>query len=189
MILIIDNYDSFTYNLYQYIGEFNRNIEVYRNDQITIQEIQKKAPSYIVISPGPGYPQDAGISVKVVTNLGDKIPILGICLGHQSIVQAYGGKITHAKELIHGKTSLVEIDNTNEIFLNLDRNIKVGRYHSLIAESNNIPNVLEIIGRTDDSEIMAVKHKDYSVYGIQFHPESILTPDGKTIIKNFLSVS
>lgn len=188
MILIIDNYDSFTYNLYQYIGEIDPEIEVYRNDKISINEIRQKNPSCIIISPGPGYPKDAGICVDLIRELGEHIPILGVCLGHQSIGEAYGGKVVHAKELMHGKASEVEIDRECELFRTLPRNIRVGRYHSLIVQNESLPLDLKVTARTLDGEIMGLKHKTFPVYGIQFHPESILTPDGKEILRNFLKI-
>ncbi len=186
MILIIDNYDSFTYNLYQYIGELNPDIEVYRNDKITISEILEKKPSHIVISPGPGFPKDAGISIQMIKELGDKIPILGVCLGHQAIGEAFGGKVAHAKELMHGKASDVSVDNKCKLFYGMPQSIKVGRYHSLIVQNDSLPGDLSITAKTSDGEIMGLKHNKFPVYGIQFHPESILTPCGKNILKNFL---
>lgn len=187
-ILIIDNYDSFTYNLYQYIGEINPNIEVYRNDKITIDQIKQKNPSRIILSPGPGYPKDAGICIELIRTLGEFFPILGVCLGHQAIGEAFGGKVVHAKELMHGKASDVEVDNDCTIFKNLSSRIRVGRYHSLIVQKETLPSCLKVTARTDDGEIMGVKHEKYPVFGIQFHPESILTSCGKAILANFLSV-
>jgi anthranilate synthase component 2 len=186
LIIIIDNYDSFTYNLYQYIGEINSDIEVFRNDKITVEEILSKKPTHIIISPGPGYPRDAGISIDVIKKLGHIIPILGVCLGHQAIGEAYGGVTVHAKELMHGKASQINISKDCIIFKNLEENIIAGRYHSLILEKESLPDELIITATTNDGEIMAVQHKKYPVYGIQFHPESILTPEGKTILKNFV---
>lgn len=188
MILIIDNYDSFTYNLYQYIGEINPDIEVYRNDKITIDEIRQKKPTHIVISPGPGFPKDAGISIQLIRELGKEIPVLGVCLGHQAIGEAFGGKVVHAKELMHGKASDVEVSKECELFFNLPERVKVGRYHSLIVKKEGLPEKLRVTARTDDGEIMGLQHVEYPVYGIQFHPESILTPEGKTILRNFLNV-
>jgi anthranilate synthase component II len=188
MILIIDNYDSFTYNLYQYIGEINPDIEVYRNDRITIGEIREKKPTHIVISPGPGFPKDAGISVELIRELGKEIPTLGVCLGHQAIGEAFGGKVIHARELMHGKASSVEVTTECELFSNLPQKINVGRYHSLIVQKENLPDVLKVTARTEDGEIMGLKHIKYPVYGIQFHPESILTPEGKEMLKNFLNI-
>ena len=186
MILLIDNYDSFSYNLYQLLGSVDNNINVLRNDKIIIDEIKKLNPNYIVISPGPGRPEDAGISIDVVKEFYNKIPILGVCLGHQAIYEAFGGKITYAKELMHGKSSEILIESDDSIFDGLDKNITVGRYHSLSVDVNTLSEDLKILARSDD-EIMAIAHKKYPVYGLQFHPESILTPDGSIIIKNFLN--
>lgn len=188
MIIIIDNYDSFTYNLYQYIGELNPDIRVYRNDKTTVDEIIYMKPSHIVISPGPGFPKDAGISIPLIRELGSTVPVLGVCLGHQAIGEAYGGKVVHAKELMHGKASEVEVNSSCKLFEGLDKSIKVGRYHSLIVEKDSVPEELEITASTSDGEIMGLKHKKYPVFGIQFHPESILTAHGKTMLKNFLSI-
>jgi anthranilate synthase component 2 len=186
MILLIDNYDSFSYNLYQLIGEVNPDIKVVRNDKITVEEIQTLSPECIILSPGPGKPKDAGICIDVVKNFHDKIPILGVCLGHQSICEAFGGTVSHAKRLMHGKSSEISLDY-DFIFKGLPSEITVGRYHSLSLVGDTLPDSLEIISKAkDDGEIMAVKHKDFNVYGLQFHPESILTPDGLTIIKNFI---
>lgn len=186
MILLIDNYDSFSYNLYQLIGEVNSDIKVVRNDKITIEEIKELNPECIILSPGPGKPKDAGICIDVVLNFADKIPILGVCLGHQSICEAFGGEISHAKRLMHGKTSKISLDY-DFIFKGLPTEICVGRYHSLSLIEDTVPDCLEVLSKAkDDGEIMAVKHKDFNVYGLQFHPESILTPDGLTIIRNFL---
>lgn len=185
MIALIDNYDSFTFNLYQYISEFAE-VKVFRNDEITVEELEKLNPSGIVISPGPGVPKDAGISIEVIQKLGNKIPILGICLGHQSIAEAYGGKVIRAKEIFHGKTSKVQI-NGKDIFEGIPRKTDVMRYHSLIVENCSLPDCLEIRAVTVESnDIMALKHKEYDVYGLQFHPESIYTPKGKHMISNFV---
>ncbi len=185
MILLIDNYDSFSYNLFQLVGEVNPDIQVYRNDKITIEEIRTLNPECIILSPGPGKPENAGICIDIVKEFHDKIPILGVCLGHQAICAAFGGEISHAKRLMHGKSSKVSLDY-DFIFKGLPSEITVGRYHSLSLVKDTLPECLEIISRSkDDREIMAVKHKDYNVYGLQFHPESILTPDGLTIIRNF----
>ena len=184
MILLIDNYDSFTYNLYQYIGEYAE-VKVVRNDSITVDEIRELNPNGIVISPGPGTPNDAGISIEVIQKLGDKYPILGICLGHQSIAQAYGGKVIRADEIYHGKTSKITVKGKS-IFEGIPRKIDVMRYHSLIVDNKSLPECLDVIGSTvDNNIIMALKHKQYDVYGLQFHPESIYTPKGKHIISNF----
>ena len=186
MILLIDNYDSFSYNLYQLIGEINTDIRVVRNDKITVEEISELNPECIILSPGPGKPEDAGICIETVLNFTGKIPILGVCLGHQSICEAFGGEISHAKRLMHGKTSRISLDY-DFIFKGLPTEISVGRYHSLSLVEDTLPDCLEIISKSkDDGEIIAVKHKDFNVYGLQFHPESILTPDGLTIIENFL---
>ncbi|MBE6050016.1 MAG: aminodeoxychorismate/anthranilate synthase component II [Clostridium sp.] len=187
MILLIDNYDSFTFNLYQYIGEF-ADVKVVRNDEITIDEIKELSPEGIVISPGPKTPKEAGISVDVIKKLGGYIPILGICLGHQSIGEAFGGKIIRAKEIFHGKSSKI-LTKESDIFKGLEKEIEVMRYHSLIVEKETLPEELEIIAETKkDKVIMALQHKNKKIYGIQFHPESIFTVDGKKIIKNFVEV-
>ncbi len=188
MILLIDNYDSFSYNLYQAIGAINPDIKVIRNDAMTVEEIEALNPSHIILSPGPGKPSDAGVCIETVKKLYDKFPILGVCLGHQSICEAFGATVSYAKKLFHGKSSIVKIEK-DEIFESLPENIQVARYHSLSAREENFPEKLNIIAVADDGEIMAVRHKDYPVYGLQFHPESILTPDGNTIIKNFLEVT
>lgn len=188
MIIIIDNYDSFTYNLYQYVGEINPDIEVYRNDRISVGKVAEIAPSHIIISPGPGFPRDAGISVELIRELGKSIPILGVCLGHQAIGEAYGGNVTHARQLVHGKTSEIMLSEDCRLFHLLPQKISAGRYHSLIVDGKNLPNELSITARTKEGEIMGLQHKHYHVYGIQFHPESVLTPDGKKILKNFLNI-
>lgn len=186
MILLIDNYDSFSYNLFQLIGEVKNDIAVFRNDKITLEEISSLAPEAIILSPGPGKPENAGICMDVVKKFHDKIPILGVCLGHQSICEALGGTVSHAKRLMHGKSSKISLDY-DFIFKGLPSEITVGRYHSLSLVEDTLPDCLEVISKAkDDGEVMAVKHKDYNVYGLQFHPESILTPDGLTIIENFL---
>ena len=185
MILLIDNYDSFAYNLYQLIGEVTPDIKVSRNDKITLDEIKSLSPEAIILSPGPGKPENAGICIDVVREFAGKIPILGVCLGHQSICVAFGGVVSYANRLMHGKSSVIHLDE-NQIFKGLDSKITVGRYHSLSLVESSLPEDLEVISKAcDDNEIMAVKHKKYNVYGLQFHPESILTPDGLTIIKNF----
>ena len=186
MILLIDNYDSFSYNLYQLIGEVNPDIKVSRNDKITLEEIKQLNPDAIILSPGPGKPEDAGICISLVEEFHDKIPILGVCLGHQAICAAFGGKISHAKRLMHGKSSDISLEY-DFIFKELPSQITVGRYHSLSLAEDTLPECLEIISKSkDDGEVMAVKHKDYNVYGLQFHPESILTNDGITLMRNFL---
>lgn len=188
MILLIDNYDSFSYNLVQLFGERNPDIQVIRNDEMTVEEIGNLNPSHIILSPGPGYPKNAGVCEEVVLRLQEKIPILGVCLGHQAICEIYGATISHAKKLMHGKMSLVEIDNTNPIFRGLKKKVEVARYHSLVAKEDTIPDELKIISKAENGEVMAVCHKNYPIYGLQFHPESILTPDGKKMIQNFLTI-
>jgi anthranilate synthase component 2 len=186
MILLIDNYDSFSYNVYQLIGSVDPDIRVIRNDAMTIADIEKLAPGYIILSPGPGKPSDAGICEEVIKYFGGKIPILGICLGHQAICEVYGAKITYAKELMHGKQSVASLDTESTLFKKMDDKITVARYHSLAAEPDSIPDCLKVTAVTDDGEVMAVEHRQYPVYGVQFHPESVLTPDGIKIVKNFL---
>ena len=186
MIILIDNYDSFSFNLVQLIAEINSDIQVYRNDKITIEEIKSLNPECIILSPGPGRPENAGICVDIVKEFYNSIPILGVCLGHQAICEALGGRISHAKRLMHGKSSDISLDY-DYIFKGLPSEISVGRYHSLSLVKDTLPECLEIISKSkDDGEIMAVKHVDFNVYGLQFHPESILTPDGLTIMRNFL---
>ena len=187
MVLLIDNYDSFSYNLYQLVGEFTEDIKVIRNDALTVDEIKKLSPSHIILSPGPGRPENAGIIIDVVKNV--RVPILGVCLGHQAICAAFGAKITYAKKLMHGKQSEIICETDSPLFKNLPIRFFVGRYHSLVAESATLPADLKITARAlNDNEIMAVQHKTLPIYGVQFHPESILTPQGKTILKNFLEV-
>lgn len=186
MILLIDNYDSFSYNLFQLVGSLNPDIKVIRNDAFSVKEVAEMKPDAIILSPGPGKPEDAGICISVVKELGNQFPILGVCLGHQSICTAYGGTVSYAKELMHGKQSLTRLDNSCPIFRNLPETIPVARYHSLALLEDTLPKCLSITARTEDGEVMAVKHNDYDIYGLQFHPESILTPDGKIIVKNFL---
>ncbi len=185
MILLIDNYDSFTYNLYQYIGIFNEDIKVVRNDKTSIEEIKKNSPERIVLSPGPKSPKEAGICIEAVKEFTGKVPILGICLGHQSIAAAFGADITYAKELIHGKQSYIEHDG-NGIYEGIESPIKVARYHSLAIDENSLPSCLKVTARTADGQIMSIKHEKYPTIGIQYHPESIYTDHGKRIIENFL---
>ena len=185
MILMIDNYDSFTYNLVQYLGALGQNVKVFRNDKITISKIKKLAPKKIVISPGPGRPEDAGVSCKVIKEFAGKIPILGVCLGHQAIGFAYGGKIVGAKKLMHGKTSMI-YHNQKTIFKGIPNPFEATRYHSLVVERKTLPSCLEITARTKEGEIMGLKHKQFPLWGVQFHPESILTKTGKDILANFL---
>ncbi len=187
MLIVIDNYDSFTYNLVQYLGELGQDIRVYRNDKITLKEIESLKPEKIVISPGPCTPKEAGISVDLIKQFAGKIPILGVCLGHQSIGYALGGEIIHAKKLMHGKTSMINHDGKT-IFKNLPNPFEATRYHSLVIERESIPDELEISAETDDGEIMGVRHKEYIIEGVQFHPESILTKAGKDLLRNFLEL-
>ena len=186
MILLIDNYDSFSYNLYQLIGSIDDNIKVIRNDEMSVEKIEKLNPELIFLSPGPGKPSDAGICIETVKKLAGKIPILGVCLGHQAICEAFGATVSYAKELMHGKTSVAALDNDSVIFKGMDKTAKVARYHSLSAVKETMPDCLKVTAETEDGEIMAVEHKDYPVYGLQFHPESVLTPEGRTMIKNFI---
>ncbi|WML34917.1 aminodeoxychorismate/anthranilate synthase component II [Clostridium sp. OS1-26] len=186
MIFIIDNYDSFTFNLYQYIGEIYDNVKVIRNDEIDIETLKNLQPQGIILSPGPGIPEDAGICIDVIRKLGSSIPILGICLGHQAIGSAYGGKVVRAENIKHGKTSHITAKE-NKLFKGIERLIRVMRYHSLIIDRNTLPEDIKIIAESiDDNVIMGIKHRDHEVYGLQFHPESILTEQGKVIIKNFV---
>ena len=187
MLLVIDNYDSFTYNLVQYLGELGEDVEVYRNDRITVAEIRDLAPRHIVISPGPCTPNEAGISVQVVRELGGEIPLLGVCLGHQSIGQAFGGKVVRAATLMHGKTSMIHHDGRG-IFRRLPNPFEATRYHSLAVERASLPEVLEVTAETEDGEIMGLRHRRLAIEGVQFHPESILTRVGKDLLRNFLAV-
>ena len=188
MILIIDNYDSFTYNLVQYIGSINPKLDVVRNNKITINEIDIKKPSHIVISPGPGKPENAGVSIEIIKKFGAKTPILGICLGHQAIAVAYGGKVNRANEIVHGKTSLIK-HNNSKLFKNIPTKFNATRYHSLIANKNYFPKDLSITAELKNGLIMGLEHKIYPVYGVQFHPESIVTEHGLQLIKNFLKLN
>ncbi|MTV47425.1 aminodeoxychorismate/anthranilate synthase component II [Heliobacillus mobilis] len=187
MILMIDNYDSFTYNLVQYLGEMEEDIRVFRNDALTLQEIKALAPDHIVISPGPCTPNEAGISMAVIEQFAGKVPILGVCLGHQSIGQVFGGRVIRAPRLMHGKTSPIHHDGKG-VFRGLPNPFTATRYHSLIIEEETMPDCLEITARSDRGEIMGVRHKEFCVEGVQFHPESILTSEGKGLLKNFLSM-
>jgi glutamine amidotransferase of anthranilate synthase or aminodeoxychorismate synthase len=187
MILIIDNYDSFTYNLVQYMGELGADLEIYRNDKITVDRIKKMKPEKIVISPGPGIPKNAGISEDVIMMFGKTIPILGVCLGHQAIGEVFGGKIVGAKRLMHGKTSAIHHDGKG-IFKGIKNPFDATRYHSLLIERKSFPKVLRVTAETKTKEIMALQHRRYPIYGVQFHPESILTLEGKKILENFLKI-
>jgi anthranilate synthase/aminodeoxychorismate synthase-like glutamine amidotransferase len=186
MILVIDNYDSFTYNLVQYLGEREKNIRVFRNDAITVQQIAELDPDALVISPGPGNPKDAGVSLDAIRCLAPRIPILGVCLGHQCIGEAFGGRVVHAKRLMHGKTSLVRHDGRS-IFRDVKNPFEATRYHSLIVEKSSLPPALAVSAWTAEGEIMGLRHRKYPVEGVQFHPESILTGEGKKLLFNFLA--
>lgn len=190
MILVIDNYDSFTYNLVQYLGELGGEPQVRRNDGITVNEIESLNPSAIVISPGPGTPAQAGITMEVVKQLGSSVPLLGVCLGHQAIAQAYGGKVVRARELMHGKTSRVKHDGRG-LFEGIESPLEVMRYHSLTVEPDSVPDVLEVTawGDDDPTEIHAVRHRQHRVWGVQFHPESVMTQSGRQILGNFLRLA
>jgi len=188
MILMIDNYDSFTYNLVQYLGELGADVRVYRNDKITLREIEHLRPQKIVISPGPCTPEKAGISIDTVKRFAGEIPLLGVCLGHQSIVAAFGGKIVKADKLMHGKTSMIHHDG-KAVFKNLPDPFEATRYHSLIVRKEDVPDCLQVTAETADHEVMGIRHKEFFVEGIQFHPESILTECGKDLLKNFLVMS
>lgn len=185
MLLMIDNYDSFTYNLVQYFGELGQEVQVYRNDEITLDEIAALKPEFLVLSPGPCTPNEAGVSVPAIVRFAGEIPILGVCLGHQSIGQAFGGKIIHAKQLMHGKTSPVS-HLSGSCFTGLPNPVTCTRYHSLVIERETLPDCLTVTAWTDDGEIMGVRHKTLNVHGVQFHPESILTEHGHQMLKNFL---
>jgi len=187
MILLIDNYDSFSYNLVQLIGTVKGDIQVVRNDKITVAEIRELAPEAIVLSPGPGRPEQAGICIEAVTELGPQIPILGVCLGHQAICKAYGAQVSYASELMHGKTSMIQTVSKSCLFRGMEPELQAGRYHSLAAVKESMPEELLVTAMTADGEIMAVEHRTYPVCGVQFHPESILTPRGGVIIRNFLN--
>jgi len=185
MLLMIDNYDSFTYNLVQYLSEIGQEVKVYRNDKITIEEVNKLNPKYIVISPGPCTPNEAGISLELINSFKGKVPILGVCLGHQSIGQAFGGKIIHAQTIMHGKTSQIFHENTG-VFNRIKSPFTATRYHSLVIDKKSLPDCFDITAWTDDNEIMGIKHKDMPIEGVQFHPESILSEYGHDLLKNFL---
>ena len=187
MILMIDNYDSFTYNLVQYLSELGEKLVVYRNDKISIGEIKKMNPAHIVISPGPGRPSEAGISKEVIKEFGPKIPLLGVCLGHQAIGEVFGGKVIRADKLMHGKTSKI-YHNNSLIFKGLSNPFEATRYHSLIVEKKSLPGIFQITAWTKDNEIMGIAHKKFPIWGVQFHPESILTKEGKQLLNNFINL-
>lgn len=188
MVLLIDNYDSFSYNLFQMVGELKPDIRVIRNDEMTVEEIGRLAPDHIILSPGPGRPEDAGVTMEAAGSLGRSIPVLGVCLGHQAICAAFGATVTYAKRLMHGKQSMVSLDKGCPLFRGCPDTVPVARYHSLAVDPETIPDALLITARTLDGEIMGVRHREYPVYGVQFHPESILTPDGKRMLANFLQL-
>jgi anthranilate synthase component II len=188
MILIIDNYDSFTYNLSQYVRELDEDTVVIRNDKITISEVQRLSPEAIIISPGPGTPDDAGISLECIRHFSGHIPILGVCLGHQSIAQAFGGRIINAQKLMHGKTSMIECDGEG-VYAGINKPFKAMRYHSLAVDQGCVPEDLKVTSRSEDGEIMGLRHKHHITEGVQFHPESIMSPIGKKILRNFLEMS
>jgi len=188
MFLMLDNYDSFTYNLVQYLGELGEEVVTYRNDAISVAEIKALAPTRIMVSPGPCTPNEAGISLELIEAFAGKIPLMGVCLGHQSIGQAFGGKVVHAKQIMHGKTSMIEHNNLG-VFKDIPNPFQVTRYHSLVVERSSLPDCLEVTAWTDDGEIMGLRHKELLVEGVQFHPESILTEHGHALLKNFLDLS
>ena len=187
MIVLIDNYDSFSYNLYQLVGQINPDVRVVRNDALSVDELAALSPEALIISPGPGRPADAGICEDAIRQLSGTLPILGVCLGHQAICEAFGATVTYAKELMHGKASLATLDDSS-IFIGLPRQIEVARYHSLAVDEHTLPNCLRAVARTDDGEVMAVEHREHPTFGLQFHPESILTPDGRALVENFLAL-
>jgi len=187
MILLIDNYDSFSYNLYQLVGEIDPDIRVIRNDEMTVEDIRSLNPRRIILSPGPGRPEDAGVTVEAVKTLGREIPTLGVCLGHQAICMAFGATVTDAKRMMHGKQSLVRFDTDCPLFRGCPQESPVARYHSLAADPDTIPDILKVTALTRDGEVMAVQHREYPIFGVQFHPESIMTPEGRQMLGNFIS--
>ena len=186
MILLIDNYDSFSYNLYQLVGEIDPDIRVIRNDEMSVEQIRALKPDRIILSPGPGRPEDAGVIMEAAKVLGKEIPTLGVCLGHQAICAAFGATVTYAKELMHGKQSEVRFDRNSPLFRGCPESALVARYHSLAADAGTLPECLKVTAVATDGEVMAVQHKEYPIYGVQFHPESIMTPDGKTMLRNII---
>lgn len=189
MILLIDNFDSFSYNLYQMIGTIEPDIKVVRNDAVTVDEIRQMNPDAIIISPGPGRPEDAGVCIEVIKELKGEYPMLGVCLGHQAICAAFGATVTYAKQLMHGKQSVTKLDTECELFAGLNDKEMVARYHSLAADDKTMPDTLKVVGMTDDGEVMAVKAEGMDLYGVQFHPESVLTPKGAIMLENFINIS
>ncbi|MCD8087325.1 MAG: aminodeoxychorismate/anthranilate synthase component II [Oscillospiraceae bacterium] len=189
MILLIDNYDSFSYNLYQLVGALNPDIRVVRNDELTVPEIETMHPSHIIISPGPGRPENAGIILEAAGTVCRTVPTLGVCLGHQAICMAYGATVTYASRLMHGKQSMAALDGDCPLFRDCPEKTLVARYHSLAADPATMPDCLKVTALTEQGEIMAVQHREYPIFGVQFHPESIMTPDGKTMLKNFLEIA
>ena len=189
MIILIDNYDSFSYNLYQLAGSLYPDIRVVRNDAYTAEELESMNPEAILISPGPGRPEDAGVSIDAIRHFAGKVPILGVCLGHQAICKCFGATVSYAKELVHGKAYDVTLDTESPLFHDMPKTIRAARYHSLAAVESTMPECLKITARTKDGEIMAVEHRDYPIYGLQFHPESIMTPEGHKILENFFAIA
>lgn len=189
MILLIDNYDSFVYNLYQFLAVEDPDVRLVRNDRITPEEALSMEPDAIVISPGPGKPSDAGVCIELIRQLKGRIPILGVCLGHQAIGEAFGATVTHASRLMHGKTSLLTDVADDIIFKGIKKPAQVARYHSLSVQESTLPEELEVTARSDDGEIMAMRHREYPIYGLQFHPESVMTPEGSAMIRNFLEAA
>lgn len=192
MILVVDNYDSFSFNLVQMLGELKdreEEIKVIRNDEMTVEQVLDLKPSHIVLSPGPGKPADAGICEELIKAIPKEISLLGVCLGHQAICESFGGRITYAEQLMHGKQSRIKVDNASPLFTKMQEEQEVARYHSLVADKDRIPEALEVTAEDEKGEVMAVRHKQARIYGVQFHPESIMTPQGKQILKNFLSIA
>lgn len=188
MILLIDNYDSFSYNLYQLIGSVEKNIKVIRNDEYTVEAIEQMKPEALILSPGPGKPSDAGICIEAIRYFAGKLPMLGVCLGHQAICEAFGGTVSYAKELMHGKQSKVYQGGKGRLFKGMGPEFKAARYHSLAAIEESLPEELKVTAEADDGEIMALEHEQYPIFGVQFHPESVMTPEGKKMIENFMEV-
>ena len=188
MIVLIDNYDSFSYNLFQLVGSIRPDIRVIRNDEMTVAWLRELKPDHLILSPGPGRPEDAGITIEAARGLGREVPVLGVCLGHQAICAAFGATVTYARRLMHGKQSVVRFDRSCPLFQGCPETAPVARYHSLAADAATIPDCLKVTAVTQDGEVMAVQHRQYPIYGVQFHPESIMTPDGGQMIKNFLEV-